>query len=120
MKYLKKFEKNYDYNSDYTFLVEFDLEKKIINFIKYNNLKYVDNIKIYNEIYYITLGKVGNYNDTLLKYKYTGDEPKEIMIGIPRNKGINIYTNIMNQINKLNKDDIEVLHTKQASSKFNI
>jgi len=120
MKHLKKFETNYNYSSTEPYIIEFEIVNKIIEFIKTNKLKYIDNIKIYDGEYYITLGKIGNYDNTLLKYKYPGDEPIEIMIGIPRNEGVDINNSILEQIRKLTEEDINVLHTKQASSKFNI
>jgi len=120
LKYLKTFDNVYNYSEIDPFMIELELENKITNFIKENNLKYVDNIKIYKDNYYITLGRVGNYDDVLLKYKYPGDEPIEIMIDVPRNKGCDVYKRIIYQINKLTKKDIDVLHTKQAASKFSI
>ena len=120
MKHLKTFESKYNYSSMEPFIMEMNLSKKIINFIKYHDLEYVDNIKINGEIYYITLGTVGSFNDILLKYKQPGDDTEEIMIGIPRCKGVDIYESILKQIEKMTEDDIILLKAKQASTKYNL
>ena len=94
---------------------------KITSEIKQNCVEYIDNIKIYGDIYYILLGKVGSFDDVLLKCEQLNDgEPTEIMVGIPRFKGVDVYESILKQIEKLTEDDIEMLKTKQDSKKYNI
>lgn len=82
-------------------------------------MEYVDNIKIYGKKYYIKYVNTSDY-DNLMKYKNEGDEPEEIMIGIPRNKGVDIYDRILKQLEKLSEKDIELLKLKQASKKYNL
>jgi len=123
MKHLKDFETNYNYSSMEPFLIEIGLVGKIIRllkdiFLKYN-LEYIDNIEIYDGEYYITLGKYQG-NDVPLKYKYTEDDPIEIMIGVPRNDGVDTYRSILKQIENLTENDIENIKVRKVSNKYNL
>lgn len=117
----KIFEKKYNYSSMEPFLIEYDIVQKIVDFIKKYNLEYIDDIKIYGDVYYIFLGKVGSFDDVLLKCKQlNADEPTDIMVGIPRFKGVDVHESILKQIEKLTEEDIERLKTIQDVKKYNL
>lgn len=53
-------------------------------------------------------------------FKLVDGKKEDIMVGIPRYKGLRIYTKILNFLNNMSTDDIEFERSKKDARKYNL
>ena len=121
MRYIKIFEGSSDsFCND--IMSEIPIVKEIEQFFKKNNLDDIE-VKINNnhqtKLIHIFYDYFENDTEKMI-FKLVDGKKEDIMVGIPRYKGLRIYTKILNFLNNMSTDDIEFERSKKDARKYNL
>jgi len=114
MRYIKTVE---SFSDD--IMSEISIVKEIESFFQKNNLDDIE-VKINNKLVHIFYDYFEKNDTKKIIFKLVNGKKSDIMVGIPRYKGAEIYTDILNFLNNMSTEDIEFEQSKKDAKKYNL
>jgi len=115
MKYINTFNKSLQDDIMSEIYVVHDIE----NFFKKHDLDDIV-VKIGNKTMHILYGYFHDSDTEKYIYKLIDGEKEDIMVGIPRYRGLETYTKILKYLQNLTPEEIELEKARINANKYNI